>query len=128
MSKQPEITLLYVDDEDPNLFLFRANFEDKYHVLTAKSGKEGLKVLENHHNEIIVVISDMRMPEMNGIDFIKNARKHYDKIHYYILTAYEYNVDIARALDDNVINRYFTKPFNAAEIEEAIHHAIETTN
>ena len=67
-------TILYVDDEDVNLFLFEKTFESYYTVITAKSGDEGLKKIEEHQKDIAVVISDMRMPGMNGIEFIEIAR------------------------------------------------------
>lgn len=123
MSSQQEKTILYVDDEEPNLFLFRANFEEKYRILTAKSGEQALTQLGEHHNEITAVISDMRMPNMNGIQFIKKARDLYNGINYYILTGYEFNNEIEQALEQQVIQKYFTKPFDTEEIAQAIDEA-----
>jgi len=125
MSKAKNITVLYVDDEDINLFLFNATFGSKFHVITAVSGPEGLKKLEGHHNEIIVVISDMKMPEMDGITFIEKAKKKYLHIAYFILTAYEFDDRIDEALRNNVIQKFFTKPFDVPELEVAIEKAAE---
>ncbi len=69
------ITILYVDDEQTNLVLFEYSFKDLYNVITANSGEEGLLKLKDYKDDIIVVISDMRMPKMNGIEFIIEARK-----------------------------------------------------
>ncbi|MGE4288384.1 MAG: response regulator [Salinivirgaceae bacterium] len=114
-----EITLLYVDDEPLNLTLFEINFRRKYKVLTAGSGAEGLQKLEGNQ-DIIVVISDMKMPGMNGIEFIKKAKEQYNHIAYFILTAFDINKEIKEALDQKLINRYFNKPFNIKEIDGAI--------
>ncbi len=120
MDKNQEISILYVDDEEPNLFLFKMAFEDKYDVITANSGQQGLVELEHAHNKIIVVISDMRMPEMNGIQFISQSKKLYSNIGYFILTGFDYNDEIDKALKSNVIHKFFTKPFKQEEIEAAI--------
>ncbi|PKP08553.1 MAG: response regulator [Bacteroidetes bacterium HGW-Bacteroidetes-4] len=114
-----EVTLLYVDDEPINLTLFEINFRRKYKVITAGSGAEGLQKLEGNR-DIIVVISDMKMPGMNGIEFIKKAKEHYRHIAYFILTAFDINKEIKEALDQQLINRYFNKPFNIKEIDGAI--------
>ena len=115
------ITILYVDDEEINLVLFKKSFEKIYNVITAVSGEDGLIKLTAYKNDIIVVISDMRMPGMNGIEFIKEARKKHDNIAYFILTGFDYNDEIDQALKTKVIHRFFTKPFNINKIQEAIH-------
>jgi response regulator RpfG family c-di-GMP phosphodiesterase len=113
------VTLLYVDDEPINLTLFEINFKKKYTVVTAESGEEGLEKLEGNE-DIIVVISDMKMPGMNGIEFIKKAKEQYNNIAYFILTAFDINTEIKDALDEKLIDKYFSKPFNMQEIDAAI--------
>ncbi len=68
----PEHTLLIVDDE-PNVLksLKRLLIDTDYKIITAESGEEGLKAFEKHIIEI--VISDYRMPEMNGVDFLSTS-------------------------------------------------------
>lgn len=125
MSDSSNIAILYVDDEDINLFLFRATFEPKYTVITASSGQEGLDKLKAYHDKIIVVISDMNMPQMNGIEFIAQARQSYSNIAYFILTGYDYNQEIDQALKTNTIQKFFTKPFVVEEIEAAVEAAFK---
>ncbi len=125
MSNAKNITVLYVDDEEINLFLFKATFGSKYHVITALSGLEGLQELDGHHNEIIVVISDMKMPLMDGLAFIRQAKEKYLHIAYFILTAYEFDARIEEALSHNIIQKFFTKPFDVPELEQAINSAAE---
>ena len=120
-----KITILYVDDEEANLFIFEKMFEKKYHVITAHSGREGLQKLEGHSTEIIVVISDMRMPAMNGVEFIREAKNSYSNIAYFILTGFDFNDEIEDALKTQLIQKFFTKPFDMHEIENAISEAIK---
>ena len=119
-----EIAILYVDDEEVNLFLFKTNFEANYPVFTATSGEEGLAELEKHSDKIIVVISDMRMPGMNGVEFIRKAREKHDNIVYFILTGYACNDEIEEALEQHIIHQWFSKPFDMEKIEEAIQEAL----
>lgn len=114
-----EITILYVDDESINLFLFSQIFEKKYRIITAESGYAGLNLIEKNPN-IDVVISDMKMPGMNGIEFIQKAKELYSNIHYYILTSYDITPEIDNALKSGLIDKYFQKPFNLKEIESTI--------
>jgi two-component system, response regulator, stage 0 sporulation protein F len=113
------ITILNVDDEPINLKLFEINFGKKNIVITANSGYEGLTKLKLNP-DIKIVISDMSMPGMNGIEFIRLAKEDFPNIVFYILTGYGLTEEISAALDDNLINKYFSKPLNAKEIELSI--------
>lgn len=117
-------TVLYVDDEPINTKLFAINFKNLFNVLTADSGFNGLDRLKEHP-EISVVISDMKMPGMNGIEFISQAKKEFPNIIFFILTGYEITEEIADAIKINLINKYFQKPFNLKEIESSINQAQE---
>lgn len=112
-------TILYVDDESLNLLLFKMNFEKQYTVITCESGKEGLEVLRTN-KDIKVVISDMKMPQMNGTEFIASAKELAAHLNYYILTGFEISDEIQHALDKGLIRRYFQKPFNVKEITQEI--------
>jgi len=116
-------TILYVDDEQLNLQLFAINFKDKYNVVTAISGQEGINTLKSNQ-KIKFVISDMKMPGMNGIQFIKLAKLEFPSILFYILTGFEITKEIADALNDKLILKYFRKPFNIRDIEAAIDEVI----
>jgi two-component system, response regulator, stage 0 sporulation protein F len=118
-----KIVILYVDDEPINLLLFQKNFEKKYSVITAESGQNGLEELLKN-TAIKIVISDMKMPGMNGVEFIRKAKKEYPSIEFFILTGFEITVEIADALNEKIINKYFRKPFNMYDIETAINEAL----
>jgi two-component system, response regulator, stage 0 sporulation protein F len=119
-----KITLLYVDDEPINLRLFTINFQNKFKVITTESGSDGLAKL-NLHPEIAVVISDMKMPGMNGIEFVKAAKKDFPNVSYFILTGFDITEELAEALKEGLINKYFRKPFNMKEVEASIGEALK---
>jgi response regulator RpfG family c-di-GMP phosphodiesterase len=118
MSKQ--ITILYVDDEDINLFLFERSFSSLYKVITANSGEEGLKKLEESSQDIIMVISDMRMPVMDGLEFVRKAKEKFRNIAYYVLTAFTFSEEIDKAMAEKLIDNFFTKPFDIELIKAEV--------
>lgn len=114
-----KITVLYVDDEPINLQVFEINFLDKYQVLTAESGAGGLSLLKNKKN-IAVVISDMKMPKMDGLEFVKKANEINPKIPCFILTGFDVTPQIEEAIEQGIVQKYLAKPFDLSEIDEAI--------
>jgi two-component system response regulator (stage 0 sporulation protein F) len=112
-------TILYVDDESLNLLLFKFNFQKNYNVITAFSGIDGLVELRAHP-ETVIAISDMKMPEMDGIEFIKTAKAEFPDVIFFILTGYDITDEIEEALRTNLIQKYHSKPFIIREIEESI--------
>lgn len=120
-----KLKIMYVDDEEINRMLFKVNFEEKYDVLLANDGFEGLKVLDENP-ETLIVISDMKMPGMNGIEYIQKAKEKYPKKKYYILTGFEITDTIKEALDTGLIMEYFSKPFEVEKMHGIIAKAFET--
>ena len=111
--------ILYIDDEVINVQLFKYNFSRKYEVITGLNGEDGLNCLDKFP-EIKMVISDMRMPGMNGLEFITRAQEKYKDKTYFIITGYDINEEIKQAIETGLIRNYFKKPFNIKEIEIAI--------
>ncbi len=114
-----KIKIIYVDDEEVNVMLFEINFSVNFEVYSGCSGFQGLVLLDKHP-DVKVIISDMKMPEMNGIEFIKIAKEKYPEKKFYILTGFEITEEIQNALKLGLIQKYFRKPFNMQEIENAI--------
>lgn len=106
------IKLLYVDDEPINLQLLQISIKKHFDVVIANSGKEGLEILDEMQ-DIPIVVSDMKMPQMDGLEFISKAKEKYPSIQYYILTGYDTTKEISEALRDGLIIKKFKKPFNA---------------
>lgn len=111
--------ILYIDDEPTNLLLFKIHFQKKYGIITGLSGLEGLELLRANP-DISIVVSDMKMPGMNGVQFIKAAKNEFPNIVFYILTGFDITEEIAQAIEDKLIFQYFSKPFNVTAIDNAI--------
>lgn len=112
--------ILYVDDEEMNLMLFQAMFEKKCQIKTAVNGNAALDLLSTIEKPE-VVISDMRMPGMNGLEFITKASKVYPDIDFYILSGFEISKDVKSALNSGLIKQYFQKPFKKRELEAVLY-------
>lgn len=115
------IKILIVDDEEMmrNL-LSKILKRENYQILTAADGLEGLRVI--HDESIDIVISDMKMPQMNGFELLKNIKEEYPQIGVIIMTAYgdTYTVKDALLLG---ADEYITKPFKSYEISLVVERA-----
>ncbi|XDD45164.1 response regulator [Leptospira sp. WS39.C2] len=107
--------LLYVDDEAINLYLFREMFRNDFEILIVSSGKEALEELREIE-DIQFVITDMRMPEMDGLQFIRKAKENRPKVIYCLLTGYDVTKEMEKAIEEKQVARYFAKPLDPAEI------------
>lgn len=117
-------TIIYIDDEKINLQLFKTIMSKKFNVLTGLSAYEGLQLLEDH-DDVKVVLTDLKMPGMSGIDFINIASQKYNHLKFFLLTGYETTQEIQELLDSKISTNYFRKPLNMCEIELAINNVLE---
>jgi two-component system, response regulator, stage 0 sporulation protein F len=115
--------ILYVDDEVINLELLQLTFINSFVVVTATSAKEGLRLLEKYQ-DICVIISDLKMPVMNGLDFIKIVKqKNQEKI-CMLLTGYMESEIMLEGFNKELIFRYIMKPWNKNDLEGTIREAL----
>ncbi len=106
-------TLLFVDDEKSiTKALHRLFRKDGHHIFTASSGMEGLEVLEKAERPVSLIISDQRMPEMNGAQFLEKAKKIFPDAVRFLLTGYSDMDAVVEAVNKGEIHRYLTKPWN----------------
>lgn len=120
-----ERTLLLVDDEeDIGAALSRLFRRDGYRVLRAGSGKEGMEILAQH--EVGVIISDQRMPEMSGVEFLTQVKELYPQTIRIILSGYADLDSVIDAINRGAIYKFFIKPWDnealRAEVLEAFRH------
>jgi response regulator RpfG family c-di-GMP phosphodiesterase len=123
MMKQPHKKILYVDDERINLELFKINFKGIYDVIVCDSALKGLQVIENEN--IDVIVSDLKMPEMNGIEFIETIKHKTPEKVCILLTAYIEPEVMLKAINQELIFRYVTKPWNKQNMQSIIDLAFE---
>ena len=115
--------ILYVDDEENNLNSFRAALRRNYNIYTAMSGDEGMEVLSK--TDIHVVVTDQRMPNMTGVQFLQHIPGDLDNIRI-ILTGFSDMESIIEAINTGKVYRYITKPWDKDELKITIDNAIET--
>ena len=123
MAKE-KVNILYVDDEDVNLLLFKHALKKEYEFILTDSPLEVLPILEE--NEIKILITDQRMPDMTGLQLIKEVNKKYPDIICVILTAFVDAEIILAAINKGEVYRYVTKPWRKEEMKSIIKNAIRT--
>ncbi len=123
MEDQKKINVLYVDDEANNLTTFKASFRRLYQVYTAESPQAAREILED--NEIHVIISDQRMPEMTGIEFFESILTEHPEPIRMLLTGYADIQAVIDAINKGRVYKYFSKPWDEAVMRENIDKANE---
>lgn len=117
-------TVLFVDDEQNNLTVFRTAFRRYYNIYTAISAKEGLEILRQH--QVHLLITDQRMPKMTGIEFLEKVIPEFPNIIRMVLTGFSDVEAIIQAINKGQVYRYITKPWNTDELKLTIDNALET--
>jgi DNA-binding NtrC family response regulator len=115
--------ILYVDDEIHNLNSFRAVFRRSYNVFTALSAKEGKTILDE--NTIHLIITDQRMPETTGIEFLEAIIKDHPAIPRILLTGYTDINAVIDAINKGSVYKYVQKPWSEDELRETIENALK---
>lgn len=117
-------TLLFVDDETNILSALRRLFRPLgYNILTAEGGAQGLELLSQH--KVDLVICDMRMPQMDGAQFLENVREHDPDTVRILLTGYADISSTIAAINKGQIYRYIAKPWEDNDIVLTVRHALE---
>lgn len=120
------LTVLCVDDEANILSALKRLFRPAgYRILTATSGQEGLGLLEQEAGHVDLVLSDMRMPEMDGASFLAAVRARWSDIPRILLTGYADMDSTVAAINEGQIYRYIAKPWNDAEVLLIVRDALE---
>ena len=118
-----KINLLYVDDEENNLVSLKATFRQKYNVMTALSADEAMKILDAKPVEII--ITDQRMPNTTGIEFLEKVIVKYPDPIRILLTGFADINAVIDAVNKGKIYHYLSKPWVEKELDETIQKAFE---
>jgi DNA-binding NtrC family response regulator len=121
-------TILFVDDEVRLLrSIERGLLDEPYNLLFAESGKDALKLLAE--NEVHILVTDMRMPEMTGLELLKIMKEQYPRIVRIVLSGYTQATTLLTAINQGEIFRFITKPWKMEEdFKPVIRQAIEQYN
>lgn len=122
-AKKPR--MLVVDDEPDNLDLLYRTFRREFQVLRADCGAAALKLLSSE-GEVAVIISDQRMPEMKGTEFLSKTVPQFPDTVRIILTGFTDVEDLVDAINAGQVYRYITKPWDPEELKGVVQRAAET--
>ncbi|HSV29631.1 MAG TPA: sigma-54 dependent transcriptional regulator, partial [Candidatus Omnitrophota bacterium] len=120
MTKLPII--LVVDDEKQSQDALRRVLSDDFRVLTASSAEEAETVLS--HELVHAILCDQRMPGMQGVDFLRQARERWPETVRMIISGYTESDDIIAGINDAGIYRYITKPWVPDELVGIVREAL----
>jgi serine phosphatase RsbU (regulator of sigma subunit)/FixJ family two-component response regulator len=120
-----KLKLMVVDDEPDNLDLLYRTFRRDFQVYKADSALSALEVLDQQ-GEMAVIISDQRMPEMNGTEFLGKTVERFPDTIRILLTGYTDVEDLVEAINSGQVFKYITKPWNPEELKLVINQASET--
>lgn len=120
---EKKITILYVDDEENNLYSFKATFRMKYKVLIALSGDEALEIMKSQ--PVHIIITDQRMPNMTGVEFLEKVIEIFPDPIRILLTGYADMGAVVDAVNKGKIFHYLAKPWNEEELDMTISRAYE---
>ena len=114
--------VLVVDDEEDNLDAFRFAFRKSFNLHYALGGPQALQMLDRL--DPAVVVSDQRMPGMNGIEFLKRAKERRPDTVGVLLTAYADLAVLIDAVNSGAVDRYIQKPWDSKELTVVLRQAI----
>lgn len=122
--KEKKYSLLYVDDETTNLRVFKSNFRKFFNVFTTASPIEAIDILAE--NDIQVIVTDQRMPEMTGTELLEKILPDYPDMIKIILTGFTDIEAIKDGINRCGIHKYITKPWNFDEMKGVLDRAMES--
>ena len=120
-----KFAVLYVDDEEKSLKYFTRAFEDQFRILTAANALDGLKLLEEHKDDLGLLITDQRMPGEKGVWLLEKARQLRPRIIRMLATAFSDMEAAVAAVNSGAIYKYITKPWDPPQLESTLKRGLE---
>lgn len=115
--------VLYVDDERPNRIVFEQSFKSEFRIKTISDGRSALELMATE--DVAVLVTDIRMPEMDGLELLALAKQRHPDALRMVITAFSDIDPILRAINDGLVARYIVKPFERGELEQVLRWATE---
>src|SRR5712671_4109907 len=120
-----KFAILYVDDEEKSLKYFVRAFADQFRIFTASNAQDGLKILEEHKDDIGLLMTDQRMPGEKGVWLLEKARQLRPRIIRILATAFS-DMDAAiAAVNTGAIYKYVGKPWDPPQLENTLKRGLE---
>lgn len=113
--------VLYVDDERSNRVVFEQSLSE-FNIITAESAERALELLSD---DVAVLITDMRMPGMNGEELLRIVKERHPEVIRMVVTAHKDVGPILRAINEGLVARYIIKPWQRAELVQILRWAGE---
>ncbi|KAB8330592.1 SpoIIE family protein phosphatase [Scytonema tolypothrichoides VB-61278] len=121
---QGKLKLLVVDDEPDNLHLLYRTFRRDFQVYKASDALTALDILDQF-GEMAVIISDQRMPEMNGTEFLGRTVEHFPDTIRILLTGFTDVEDLVEAINSGQVFKYITKPWKPERLKAVVEQAAD---
>lgn len=118
-----KIKVLYVDDEVNNLQAFKATFRRDYKIFLAESAMEGRELLKEQ--EVDVIITDQRMPDETGVEFLESVIPIYPEPIRILLTGYSDIQAVIDSINKGKVYHYLTKPWEEDYLKTVVKNAYE---
>lgn len=125
MSQAEKLKLMVVDDEPDNLDLLVRTFRKDYQIFRADGAASALKILDTE-GEMAIIISDQRMPLMNGTEFLSKTVERFPDTIRILLTGYTDVDDLVEAINSGKVFKYITKPWNPDNVKTIVKQADDT--
>ena len=119
-------TILVVDDIETNRMILEEMLQDEYYVMQAESGKQALQLLEKHHEEMVLILLDLLMPEMDGFEVLKvlRAKGFMGKIPVLVISG-ENSIDAERECFSMGVSDYIRKPFDSILVKRRVSNVVD---
>ncbi|HEX5063326.1 MAG TPA: ATP-binding protein [Kofleriaceae bacterium] len=124
MPKPPLV--LYVDDERANRIVFEQSLKSEFTIKTVEDAKSALEALDRE--DVAVLVSDIRMPEVDGLELLRRAKERHPNTIRMVITAYSDVDPILRAINEGLVARYIVKPWDREELVQVLRWATELWN
>jgi CheY-like chemotaxis protein len=119
-----EVVLVVEDEEGVRAVVSRGLRELGYHVLEARHGEDAITILEERHEAVHMVVTDMVMPEMGGAELIRTLRARYSDVKVLVISAYSREmVEAKGVLFPGAL--FLHKPFNVSTLAKTIREALD---
>ena len=118
-------TILIVDDEINNLQLLKRTFRGTYNIITASNGIEALDIVRKDGDGISLIVSDQKMPQMEGTEFLKKVNETHPDIIKILLTGHQDSDIIVSAINDCQLYQYILKPFDPEELKVSVTNGLK---